>query len=128
MPARIIFIITTVAAAFGCAIAAGLITAVIGLSAKMPPADLITAAAGTAAAVFGGVIALSGIAAGLFFTTPPTDRGNLADPPAGQPVTGSKPPAVPGPGTSRDQELRAAVRASTLLPGAAQAGRRGHEE
>jgi hypothetical protein len=48
---------------------AGLIVAVAGLSAQMPAPALVTSTAEAATAVFGGVIALSGTAATLFFNT-----------------------------------------------------------
>jgi hypothetical protein len=68
--ARLIFFIMAAAAAIGSAVLAGLIVAVVGLSAQVPTATLITLIAGTAAVPFGGVIALAGMAASLFFTAP----------------------------------------------------------
>jgi hypothetical protein len=111
MSARLIFIVAAAAAAIGAAVVAGLIVAVAGLSAKMPTATLITITAESAAAVFGGVIALSGIAAALFFKTPaPTapDTGNPAAPRAERNGKGGR--ALPRSGAACDSELRVAVK------------------
>jgi hypothetical protein len=68
--ARFVFLAGAVVAAIVFAMLAGFIIAVAGLSAEMPTAALVTLTAETAAAVFSGVIALSGTAATLFFNTP----------------------------------------------------------
>jgi hypothetical protein len=69
VPVKLVFFAGAVAAAIVSAVLAGLIVAVVGLSARMPAAALVTLIAEAAAAAFGGVIALSGMAASLFFCT-----------------------------------------------------------
>jgi hypothetical protein len=57
---------------------------------------VVTLTAGTAAAVFGGGVALANIAAGLFFSGPDTAlHGNRAIPPARRPGA-MRVPGVPG--------------------------------
>jgi hypothetical protein len=105
--AKLIFFVVAATAAIGSAVLAGLIVAVVGLSARLPTATLITLIAGTAAAAFGGVIALAGMAASLFFnpgsTSPrqknsrrPTSRSRATRPArsAGQTGTGPVSPGV----------------------------------
>lgn len=116
MSAKLIFVVGAAAAAIGCAVLAGLIVAVVGLSARVPEATLVTVTAESAAAVFGGVIALSGIAASLFFkASEPTTPDNPVISPAGR---RSDPGGAHDAGSDRsrqDGELRAAVEARALL-------------
>jgi hypothetical protein len=115
MSARLIFVVAAAAAAIGAAVVAGLIVAVVGLSAKMPIATLITTTAEAAVAVFGGVIALSGIAAALFFKAPaPTTQG-MGNPAVSRAGRDSKDGcALPRSGVACDSELRAAVKARAM--------------
>jgi hypothetical protein len=123
MPAKITFVIVTAVAAIGSAVAAGFLAAVVGLAVKMPTATLVTITTESAAAAFGGVIALSGIAAGLFFKTSALVTAPAADKPttpAGR-DSGSRRGsggALPGPdrsGAAADGELRAAVEAYAVV-------------
>jgi hypothetical protein len=70
VPAKLIFVVVAAVVAIGSAFLAGIITALAGLSAKAPTATLITLTTGSAAAAFGGVIALSGMAASILFNAP----------------------------------------------------------
>jgi hypothetical protein len=119
MPARFVFLAATAAAAISSAALAGLAAAAAGLCAGMPGETIITLTADTAAAVFGGVIALFGIAASLFFSSPETaSQDNLVPPlvrrhsavsstrPSGMPHF---PGSIPG-----DSRLRAALEARAL--------------
>ncbi len=129
MSAKLIFVVVAATAAIGSAVLAGLIVTVVGLSARMPDETLVTLTAETAAAVFGGVIALSGIAASLFFKSPePAAPGNPATSLAGR--RGEADNAHPtGPDRSCedaacDGELRAAMEARALVLEAARAEQR----
>jgi hypothetical protein len=83
MLARVIFFIVVAASATGSASIAGLVVGVACLSAHVPAATLITLTAATATATFGAVIALSAMAASLFFSTPkpPSPGGPAPTPP-----------------------------------------------
>jgi hypothetical protein len=122
--ARLIFITVAAATAIGSAVVAGLIAAIVCLAAKIPPPTLITLALESAAAVFGGVIALAGVAAALFFTAPgPTERVKPRSPRARQCGETSKAHVVgsswSGQSARSDRELRAAVKARALVLGTA---------
>ena len=124
MSAKLIFVVVAAAAAIGSALAAGLIAAVICLSAKMPAATLLTITAEAAAAASGGVIALSGIAAALFFKDPasagPDPAGPRAPRDGGDGSTLSSADQA-GLGAACDSELRAAVRARSIIVEGSQA-------
>jgi hypothetical protein len=124
--AKLIFIVAAATAAIGSAVLAGLIVAAAGLCVGMPDETLVTLTTDTAAAVFGGVIALSGIAASLFFKSPDAAaRDKPATPPAGQGgEAGSIHAARPHRSVedaADDRELRAAVEARALALEAARA-------
>jgi hypothetical protein len=116
MSARLIFVVAAAAAAIGAAVVAGLIVAVVGLSAKMPTATLITITAEAAAAIFGSVIALSGITAALFFkppAPPAPNMGNSAASRAGRDGKGGR--ALPRSDAACDSGLRAALKARAMV-------------
>lgn len=122
MSAKLIFVVVAMAAAIGCAVLAGLIVAVVCLSARLPEATLVTVTAESAAAAFGGVIALSGIAASLFFkvSEPATPDDPTISPAGGRGEADGAHNA--GSDRSReDGELRAAVEARALFLRAARA-------
>ena len=95
----------------------------VGLCAGMGGEAAVTLAVDTAAAVFGGVIALAGIAASLFLDAPDTAG---QDGPAIQPARQQgdlRAIGAPGlPSTSANSRLRAAVKARALILQAARAG------
>lgn len=66
MPAKIVFLVATVAGAVSSAFLAGVIVVIVGICTSMPTDALITLAADTTAAVFGGVVALAALTASLF--------------------------------------------------------------
>jgi hypothetical protein len=68
--ARILFFLTAASATITAAVLAGLLTAVIGMSAHLPAATLITLIAGAVTAAGGAAIALTSMAASLFFSPP----------------------------------------------------------
>jgi hypothetical protein len=125
---RLIFVVVATVAATGSAVLAGIIVAVVGLSARMPTATLITSSAGSATAVFGGVIALAGLAASLLFNAPGPDGRKHPATSLGRQRSKADPALVAGPGRSFeyavcDGELRAAVEARALFLEAARAER-----
>jgi len=116
VPVKLIFFAGAVAAAIVSAVLVGLIVAVVGLSAQMSAAALVTLIAEAAAAVFGGVIALSGMAASLFFCT--AEPGAVPALPGHHDMAGRA--HLGGLGECRDYalgdgELRAALRARAEL-------------
>jgi hypothetical protein len=91
--AKLIFFIVAAAIAIGSAVLVGLTVAVIGLSIKMPAADLITLTAGAATATFAAAVALASMAANLFFNgpePPSTDHSPIASTPPQNPQSKAK--------------------------------------
>ena len=126
MSAKLIFVVVAAAAAIGSAVLAGLIVALVGLFARTPDETVVTLTADTAATVFGGVIALSGIAASLFFKAP--EPAALDDQATSLGRQRSKADTAYATGSDRscentacDGELRAAVEARALVLKAARA-------
>jgi hypothetical protein len=121
MSAKIIFVVVAAAVAIGSAVVVGLIAAVVGLAAKMPTPALVTITTEAAAAAFGGVIALAGIGAGLFFkASAPVAHADTDKPDTAAGRDDGSGSAAPRPGSSRsgaasDSELRAAVEAHALI-------------
>jgi hypothetical protein len=121
MPAKIIFLFGAATAAIGSAVVAGLIAAVVSLAVKMPTAPLVTITTEAVIATFGGVIALAGIGADLFFEGP----APAVIPDAYKPTTPAGPDSESGSvllgfGSGRsaaasDKELRAAIEAHALV-------------
>lgn len=119
MSAKLIFVVAATVVAIGSAILAGIITALVGLSAKAPTATLITLTTGSAAAAFGGVIALSGMAASVLFNAPePAGQKPFAISATKRRRAGSinnaKRDQACGDAAS-DEELRAALEARALI-------------
>ncbi len=122
MSAKLIFVVVALAAAVGCAVLTGLIVAVVCLSARLPEATLVTVTAESSAAAFGGVIALAGIAASLFFKiSEPATPDDPAIPSAGERSEAAGAPDAGSDRSRKDGELRAAVEARALFLKAARA-------
>jgi predicted lipid-binding transport protein (Tim44 family) len=87
MLARLIFFLAAAIATAGSAALAGLLAAVIGLALRVPAATFVTMVAGAGATACGTVIALSSMAASLFFSPhrPPTPDDSTASPSSPRP-------------------------------------------